>query len=96
MNTVYEQFSKITNQKIEKLKKANQNQLKEFWGSLITIFGIFVTVFSLININVRPIYYSNELHLTGKELLAQSACNVAPLAVVLGVFLVALFFIFRK
>lgn len=96
VNTIYEQFSKITDKKIEKLKEANQLQLKEFWGSLITIFGIFVTIFSLINVSIRPIYFSNELNLSSGQIFLQSVYNAAPLAITLLFFLLILLSIFRK
>ena len=96
INCIAMSFEKVVTPQIKDVKQQIQRESRSYWGRLITVFGLLVALFSLINVSVKPIYFSSDLKLTPQEMLIQSACNIAPLAIVLGIFLLILWVMFRR
>ncbi len=96
INTIAMSFEKVIAPQISQVKQQIKNESRKFWGQLITILSIFLTLFTLINVSVKPIYFSPELKLTPYEMLIQSICNLTPLAIIFCVFLLVLRRIFRR
>src|SRR5687767_4701283 len=55
--------------------------------SLVAIFALFVSMFALINVGVKPALFSESLALSPLHIAYQSVVNIAPLALALLVFL---------
>jgi len=89
-------FDRIVDQKVKELKETYDNELKRILGTIISIFGLFFVLFSIVNITIKPIYFSNELNLTQKQIFFQSLYNIIPLSIVLLIFLCVLYIIFRR
>ena len=69
-----------------KLEHRMEEQNRKYWGALITIFALFVSLFSIINVGVKPALFAAELSLSPLSLVFQSFLNIAPLTVVLFIF----------
>jgi len=96
VNVIALSFNKVVDEKIKALKDTYNKELKRIWSTLITIFGIFLAIFSLVNVALKPIYFASELKLSTKELIIQNLYNIAPLSLVLLLFLLLLYIIMRK
>lgn len=59
-------------------------KLKSYWGNIVTLFGAFIGVFSLIVGFIKTVPV--EPHATFLSTLAVSSAQVLPLAIVLGAF----------
>lgn len=96
INSIAFSVNKIVDQKIREIKELYDNEVKRLWSTIVTIFGLFLAVFSLVNAAIKPVYFSSELRLPPQEILIQSMCNLLPLSAVLVIFVVALWLIFRR
>lgn len=88
-------FNQIVDVKLAELKTSFENETKKFWGTLVTIFAAFVTLFSLINFAVKPLYFSTDLNLTTCELFKQTTANILPLGGILFLFALILWRVLR-
>ena len=96
INCISMSFEKVINPRIEEVKRLVHSESRKYWGMLITIFGIFIALFTLINAAVKPVYFSSDLNLTSKQIFFQTLYNIGPLAVLMFLFVWALYFIFRQ
>jgi uncharacterized BrkB/YihY/UPF0761 family membrane protein len=85
----------MVDEKVKKVEETYNKELKKYWGTIITLFGLFITIFSLVNIAIKPIYYK-DLDLSSKEIFIQSFYNIAPLILVLMIFLGILYLLMRN
>ena len=96
INSICLSFDKIITEKTKQLKKSFDSELRKYWGTVITLFGLFLTIFSLVNVAIKPIYYSSDFNLSPKEIFIQSTYNIIPLAIVLFLFLIILYSLFKS
>ena len=96
INNVVHAFDRILEQEIKKLKNSYNRELKRVWGTVVTIFGLFLALFSLINVAIKPVYFSDKLELSQKAIILQTLYNILPLSLVLGIFLFVLYKIFKS
>ena len=96
INAVAKGLSIAFDRKISELKDAVDKENKKYWASLATIFGLFITIFSMVNIAIKPIYFSEQLGLSPQEQFLQTIYNLGPLAGVLIIFTMALWLILKK
>lgn len=93
VNGSVEALSKYANSLEDRFVKMYREEMKSYWGGIITLFGIFVGLFSLIIVGSQKIIITENWSL-GTVFLANFV-QVAPLAVVLILFVVLLKFIFK-
>lgn len=86
INSLVLSVNKVADAKISEMERRFEEQGKRYWSTLVAIFALFVSLFSVINVGVRPIFYSDSLELTTVNLINQSILNILPLALVLLVF----------
>ena len=86
VNSLIHAVNKIIDAKTQQLERQMDEQNRKYWGVLITIFALFVSLFSIINVGVKPVLFAAELSLSPMSLVFQSLMNIAPLTVVLLLF----------
>lgn len=86
VNSLIHAVHKIIDAKTKQLEQRMEEQNRKYWGVLITIFALFVSLFSIINVGVKPALFAAELSLSPMSLVFQSLLNIAPLTVVLLLF----------
>lgn len=96
VNSLIHAVNKIIDAKTQQLERRMDAHNRKYWGALITIFALFVSLFSIINAGVKPALFAAELSLSPMSLLYQSLINIAPLTVVLLLFVWLLHAILRK
>ena len=96
INSIAIGLSKAFDRKISEMKQAVDKEIKKYWASLATIFGLFIAVFSMVNLAVKPLYFSEQLGLSPKQQFIQTLYNLGPLAGVMVLFTVALWLILRR
>lgn len=85
LNLLALRFNLIVAEKVAEIRSEFEQERRRYWASLATLFGIFVAVFSLVNLSVKPIYYAENLKLSAEQILWQSVLNFGPLLLVLTV-----------
>ena len=96
VNSLIHAVNRIIDAKTQQLENRMDEQNRKYWGALITIFALFVSLFSIINVGVKPALFAAELSLSPMSLVYQSFLNIAPLTVVLLLFVWLLHRILRK
>ncbi len=96
VNSLIHAVNRIIDAKTEQLEKRMAEQNRKYWGALVTIFALFVSLFSIINVGVKPALFAAELALSPMSLMVQSLVNIAPLTVVLLLFVWLLYRILGK
>jgi hypothetical protein len=96
VNSLIHAVNKIIETKTQDLERRMEEQNRKYWGALITIFALFVSLFSIINVGVKPTLFAAELTLAPESLVFQSLLNIAPLTVVLLIFVWLLHRILRR
>lgn len=86
INSLILSVNKIIEENSRNLEEKIEEQNKKYWAALITIFALFVSLFSIINVGIKPILFSEELSLSPGSLAFQSFLNIAPLTIVLLLF----------
>lgn len=86
VNSLIYAVNKVIDAKTQQLEHRMDEQNRKYWGVLITIFALFVSLFSIINVGVKPALFAAELSLSPMSLVFQSCMNIAPLTVVLLLF----------
>lgn len=86
VNALIHAVNKIIDANAKQLEQKIEEQNRKFWKTLITIFALFVSLFSIINVGVKPAFFAEELLLSPQSLVYQSFMNIAPLTIVLLVF----------
>ncbi len=86
VNSLIHAVNKIIDANSKQLEHRMEEQNRKYWGALITIFALFVSLFSIINVGVKPVLFAAELSLSPRSLVFQSLLNIAPLTVVLLLF----------
>ena len=86
VNSLIHAVNRIIDAKTKQLEHRMEEQNRKYWGALITIFALFVSLFSIINVGVKPALFATELSLSPMSLVFQSLLNIAPLTVVLLLF----------
>lgn len=86
VNYLIHAVNRIIDANTKQLEHRMEEQNRKYWGALITIFALFVSLFSIINIGVKPVLFAAELSLSPMSLVFQSFLNIAPLTVVLLLF----------
>lgn len=94
INATALRFNKVFSRMSEDLRNELKHETTKFWGTLVTTFGLFLSIFSLLNLSIKLVPYSSDMAL--KEVLLQSIVNILPLAIVLAVFTIVLYVIFRR
>jgi hypothetical protein len=87
VNSLIHAVNRIINANAKQLEQRMDEQNRKYWGALVTIFALFVSLFSIINVGVKPALFATELSLSPMSLVFQSLLNIAPLTVVLLFFL---------
>jgi len=87
VNSLILAVNKVINAKTAEMERRLEEQSRRFWSTLIAIFGLFVSLFSIINMGVRPALFSDSLALSPLDLAWQSLLNILPLSLVLLIFL---------
>jgi hypothetical protein len=94
INNAIESLSEYNKVLSSKFKVEMEKATERYWGSIIGLFGLFVALFSLINLAVPkkelPASYSFR-----ESLLAGIAQSV-PIALILGIFVLVLVLLFRR
>lgn len=86
VNSLIHAVNRIIEANSRQLEQRMEEQNRKYWGTLITIFALFVSLFSIINVGVKPSLFATELSLSPASLVYQSLLNIAPLTVVLFLF----------
>lgn len=86
VNSLIHAVNKIIDAKTKELENRMEEQNRKYWGALITIFALFVSLFSIINVGLKPPTITADLSISPVSLAFQSFLNIAPLTVVLLVF----------
>lgn len=80
-----------TEKRLKKIiKDSMEKELKKYWGNIIVIFGLFMSVFSLIITSINKIEIGENWSV--KELFLYNLAQVLPIAIILFLFL----FILKK
>lgn len=87
VNSLILAVNKVVDAKAAELERRVEEQGRRFWSTLIAIFALFVSLFSIINVGVRPALFSDSLGLSPLNLALQSVLNILPLFLVLLLFL---------
>ncbi len=87
VNSLILAVNKIIDAKTAEMERRVEEQSKRFWSTLIAIFALFISLFSIINVGVRPALFADSLALSPVDLAFQSLLNILPLSLVLVVFL---------
>ena len=87
VNSLILAVNKVIDAKTMEMERRVEEQARRFWSTLIAIFALFVSLFSIINVGVRPALFSDSLALSPVSLAFQSLLNILPLTSVLLVFL---------
>lgn len=95
INAIALGLSKVFDQKISDMQKAFDKEIKRYWASVAAIFGIFISIFSMISFSVKPIYFS-ELSLIPKEYFLQNLYNLGPFAMIMVLFVFLLWLVLRR
>jgi polyferredoxin len=93
VNEAIEVLSEYSDGLENRFSELSKAEMKKYWANLITLFGIFLAIFSLITVALPRIdfpYYYNY-----KEIFLANSVQVIPVAIVLGIFIVILKLIFR-
>lgn len=96
VNSLIHAVNRIIEANTKQLEHRMEEQNRKYWGAVITIFALFVSLFSIINAGVKPVLFAEELSLSLMSLVFQSFLNIAPLTVVLLLFVWLLHRIFGK
>jgi hypothetical protein len=72
---------------VRELERRFRKEANAYRQGLIAIFALFVSMFALINVGVKPALFSDSLALSPLQIAYQSAVNVVPMALVLLLFL---------
>lgn len=96
VNSLIYAVNKIIEVRTKQLEQQMEEQSRKYWGALVTIFALFVSLFSIINVGVKPVLFASELALSPADLIFQSLLNIGPLAIVLLLFVWLLHRILRK
>lgn len=83
VNALIHAVNRIVEANTKQLEERMEAQNRKYWGAIVTIFALFVSLFSIINVGVKPALFSAELALSPLALVYQSFLNIAPLTVVL-------------
>ena len=86
VNSLIHAVNRIIDANAKQLEHRMEEQNRKYWGALITIFALFVSLFSIINVGVKPVLFAAELSLSPMSLVFQSLLNIVPLTVVLLLF----------
>lgn len=86
VNSLIHAVNRIIDANAKQLEHRMEEQNRKYWGALVTIFALFVSLFSIINVGVKPVLFAAELSLSPMSLVLQSLLNIAPLTVVLLLF----------
>lgn len=86
VNNLIYAVNKIIEVHTKQLEQRVEEQNRKYWGALVTIFVLFVSLFSIINVGVKPMLFASELALPPVDLIFQSILNIGPLAVVFMLF----------
>lgn len=96
VNSLILAVNKVIDAKAADIERRVEEQGRRFWSTLIAIFALFVSLFSIINVGVRPALFSDSLGLSPLDLAYQSVLNILPLFLVLILFLWILHRILNK
>lgn len=96
INALIHAVNRIIDANTKQLEHRMEEHIRKYWGALITIFALFVSLFSIINVGVKPALFAAELSLSPMSLVFQSFLNIAPLTVVLLLFVWLLYRILGK
>lgn len=96
INNLIYAVNKIIELRTKQLEQRMEEQSQKYWGALVTIFTLFVSLFSIINVGVKPVLFASELALSPVDLIFQSILNIGPLTVVLILFVWILYKILKK
>lgn len=104
-NNIYQTIEHTSNDWKNQLKKLHE----QYFGQIITIFGLFVAVFSFIltisknSINITIPITEKGIDLTSKlgadlywQVILLKSISVIPLALILFLFICAIYFVFKK
>ena len=94
INATALRFNRVFSKMSEDFRRELKHETTKFWGTLVATFGLFLSIFSLLNLSIKLVPYSRDMAL--KEVLLQSIVNILPLTVVLSVFTIVLYVIFRR
>jgi len=94
INATALRFNRVFSKMSEDLRSELKHETTKFWGTLVATFGLFLSIFSLLNLSIKLVPYSKDVAL--KEALWQSVVNILPVTIVLFIFTIALYFIFRR
>ena len=96
LNLLALNFDRIVSNKIRELRAEFQEERQRYWATAATLLGVFIAVFSLINLSVKPIYYAENLKISTREIFWQSLLNFGPLLVILLILTIVLLSILLK
>ncbi|MEK7230600.1 MAG: hypothetical protein AAB115_01120 [Pseudomonadota bacterium] len=61
VNSLILAVNKIIDAKTAEMERRVEEQSKRFWSTLIAIFALFISLFSIINVGVRPTLFADSL-----------------------------------
>jgi hypothetical protein len=93
INEAIEQLSKYADSLETRFGELMKHEMKRYWGNLITIFGIFVAIFALIDFSTNKLTPSPSYD--WETILLNNFAQVIPIAVVLGIFIFVLHRLFK-
>ncbi|MDX8400772.1 MAG: hypothetical protein R8K20_11075 [Gallionellaceae bacterium] len=64
VNNLIHAVNKIIDAKTRQLEHRMEEQNRKYWSALVTIFALFISLFSIINVGVKPVLFSEELALS--------------------------------
>lgn len=93
-NLLIETLSKYSHSLERRFSEIHKEEMGRYWANVITLFGLFLAVFSLIITSVNKIAVDTAWGI--KRTFFFNLAQVLPVAIVLFSFIVVLKFLFRK
>lgn len=93
-NQAIESLSEYAGSLENRFRRLVDEEMKRYYGNLITLFGIFIAIFSLIIVALPRISYRAEYGFW--KILLETSAQTLPVALILAIFVLVLVKIFRS
>jgi|SRR5579864_687918 len=87
-NETVERLSEYTASLEKRFSEMVQEQLRRYWGTIVSVFGVFVSILAFILVSVPKLNIDPNLPL--RRIALVDTVEVLPLAIVLAIFIIVL------
>lgn len=94
INFLVENIVKYNNLSQENLKTILKKERDGYFASIITLFGVFIAIFALINISLNKIQINHNY--SWQDILWLNFVQIIPATIMLSVFVIVLHFTFKR